>query len=208
MRDLRKRGGSLRSASAENLVWEDFSEYDSAKYPGLPYPLISAYNISGGPLFADQICCFQAEHNSDNPFEPCRYSQNYRIEGQLDQNYDLCAFLPIRPGRREACAESGLARSVRMKLISDPGGDKSLNYIRVSARLNALGDFPPERDYLISPARTDRPDTAVCHKYWNTDEDAVPDYRDWPLISVRPDAIGTGWNEYYVMRTQFGLDRL
>ena len=206
MQDLR---GSLGGASSDNLVWEPFPEYDAVRHAGLPYPLISACDIPGGAVFADQICYFQVDRNSerpDNPFEPCRYAPNYKIEGQLDPNYDLYAFLPIHPGRRETCLDSGLAGSVHMEII--PGSNKSKTYIRVSARLNSLGDFSLERDYLISPTRTDKPGTAVCYKYWDTDEDAVLDYGNWPLISVWPDVIGTGWNEYYVMRSQRFLDNL
>ena len=206
IRDLRKRDGSLKGASADSLAWENFPEYDSAKYPGLPYPLISACDIPGGPVFSNQICYFKVERNSDNPFEPCNYAWNYKIEvEEPDENFDLYALLPIHPERRETCLKSGLARSVRMEIIPD-SDDKSKNYIRVSAKLDALEDFPLERDYLISPVRTDKPDTAVCYKYgdwhWDGDEDAVLDRFTWPLIAVWPDAIGTGWKEFYVMRTE------
>ena len=208
MLELQNHDGTLTGAAADNLEWAKFPEYTTTRFTGLPSTLISAYSIPGGPLFADQVCYFQVEHNSDNPFEPCNYSANYKIGGQLDSAYDLYAFLPIHPSRQKTCLKSGLAESVRMSVIPDPGGDTSRQFIRVSARLKELGDFPLERDYLISPDLTDNPDTAICYKFGDSDEDAVLDYTYWPLIAVWPDVIGTGWNEYYVMRTERISNRL
>ena len=196
IRDLEMEDESLRGTQPSGLEWKKFPEYNGVAFTGLPKPLSFTYDVPGPPLFADQICFFKVEQGDRNPFEPCDHSDKYKIEEQMDE-YDLYAFLPIHPEWRKDCLSSGLAENMKMKVIPDPHGDAGKQYIHVSTNLNNLPGFPLERDYLIEPELTEKRKVAVCY------QDRMVNMGSWPLIAVWPDVIGTGWKEYYVMRSEF-----
>ena len=74
-----------------------------------------AEKAESAQLFSDQLCWFKA---NANPFSRCAYSECYQIQDTpTDEKW--YAFLPIHPDYRKSCLESGMAGSVRMRLISE-----------------------------------------------------------------------------------------
>ena len=171
-----------------------------ASLANLVPPLITAYDI-GGPVFSDQLCVLRVDAKERNPFEPCEYSENYKIQGgPLEPGVDLYAFLPIHPGRREQCCENGLAESISMRLRTEQEGAELKRYIHVSASKADLPGIRLEKDYLLTEDESAEKNVAVYYKdFWN--RNVVLNKDTWPLFSVWPTTLDANWKQYYVMRS-------
>ena len=128
-------------------------------------------------LFSGQLCWFKA---NANPFSKCAYSECYQIQDTpTDEKW--YAFLPIHPDYRKSCLESGMAGSVRMRLVSE----ENRKWIHVTMTHRSPEGYTTEVpwDYFLTEGPSTQERTAVPLGHDTLDIDT------WPTLAV----LHVGW---------------